>query len=177
TIHGLQAGPLFLSQQPDLCYLMFACVLISAIITFVLEVVFKKWLPLILKVPYHFLYSVILTISFIGAFGVSNSEFNFIIMLGWCVLAVFLMMEGVSLSPLVLAFILSDDLETYFRRGVSYAHGSYVPFITRPVSLLFLLLAVFSVVWPYISEYRKKKKAAAVGVSAPQKSDTEVHDD
>lgn len=177
TIHGLQAGPLFLSQQPDLCYLMFACVLISAIITFVLEVVFKRWLPLILKVPYHFLYSVILTISFIGAFGVSNSEFNFIIMLGWCVLAVFLMMEGVSLSPLVLAFILSDDLETYFRRGVSYAHGSYLSFITRPVSLIFLLLAVFSVAWPYIGDYRKKKKETAIATAAAQQSDTEVHDD
>lgn len=44
TIHGLQAGPLFMQNQPDLCYLMFACVLISAIITFLLEAVFKRWL-------------------------------------------------------------------------------------------------------------------------------------
>lgn len=174
TIHGLQAGPLFMEQQPELCYLMFACVLISAIITFLLEVIFKRWLPLILKVPYHFLYSVILTISFIGAFGVSNNEFNFIIMLGWCVLAIFLMMEGCSLSPLVLAFILSDDLESYFRKGVSYAHGSYAEFFTRPVSLIFLLLAVFSVVWPYISEKRKKAKAQA---AATPEQGQDVNDD
>lgn len=157
TIHGLQAGPLFITEQQDLCYLMFACVLISAIVTFLIELVFKRWLPLILKIPYHFLYSVILTICYIGAFGVSNMEFNIFIMLGWAVLALFLNIAGVSLSPLVLAFILSDDLEAYFRKGVSFAHGSYAPFFTRPISLIFLLLAVFSVIWPYIAEYLKKK--------------------
>lgn len=178
TIHGLQAGPLFMTQQPELCYLMFACVLISAIVTFLIEVVFKRWLPLILKIPYHYLYSVILTICFIGAFGVSNSEFNFAIMLGWCVLAVFLMMEGCSLSPLVLAFILSDDLESYFRKGVSYAHGSYSEFFTRPVSLIFLLIAVFSVVWPYISEKRKQKKSMSANANMQTSgNDNDVNDD
>ena len=158
TIHGLQAGPLFMTNQPDLCYLIFACVLISAIVTFIIEAVFKRWLPMILKVPYHFLYSVILTICFIGSFGVSNTEFNIFVMLAWAVLAIFLNIEGISLSPLVLAFILSDDLESYFRKGVSFAHGSYAPFFTRPVSLIFLLLAIFSVAWPYIAEARKKRQ-------------------
>ncbi len=160
TIHGLQAGPLFMTQQPDLAYLVFACVLVSAIVTFLLEAVFKRWLPLILKIPYHFLYSVILTICYIGAFGVSNTEFNIFVMLALCFLAIFLNIAGVSLSPLVLAFILSDDLESYFRKGVSYAHGSYAEFFTRPLSLLFLALAVFSVCWPYIADAIKKRKAA-----------------
>jgi len=159
TIHGLQAGPLFMTQQPDLAYLVFACVLVSAIVTFLLEAVFKRWLPLILKIPYHFLYSVILTICYIGAFGVSNTEFNIFVMLALCFLAIFLNIAGVSLSPLVLAFILSDDLESYFRKGVSYAHGSYAEFFTRPISLLFLGLAVFSVCWPYIADAIKKRKA------------------
>ena len=177
TIHGLQAGPLFMTQQPDLCYLMFACVLVSAIITFVLEIVFKRYLPLILRIPYHFLYSVILTICYIGAFGVSNTEFNILIMLLWCFLAIFLNMAGISLSPLVLAFILSDDLEGYFRKGVSFAHGSYLPFVTRPLSLIFLLLAVFSVAWPYIAEARKKKKAAKAVASASAVHTEDVQDD
>lgn len=177
TIHGLQAGPLFMTQQPDLCYLMFACVLVSAIVTFILEIVFKRYLPLILRIPYHFLYSVILTICYIGAFGVSNTEFNILIMLLWCFLAIFLNMAGISLSPLVLAFILSDDLEGYFRKGVSFAHGSYLPFVTRPLSLIFLLLAVFSVAWPYIAEALKKKKAAKAVASASSVSTEDVQDD
>ena len=34
TIHGLQAGPLLISEHGDIAYLIFACVLVSAIMTF-----------------------------------------------------------------------------------------------------------------------------------------------
>ncbi len=158
TIHGLQAGPLFMVEHSDMAYLVFACVLVSAVVTFIIQILTKRWFPLILKIPYHYLYSVILTICYIGAFGVSNTEFNVFVMLALCFLAIFLNIAGIPLSPVVLAFILSKNLESYFRKGVSYAHGSYAEFVTRPLSLLFLAIAVFSVVWPYISDYRKRKK-------------------
>ncbi|MFQ9702837.1 MAG: hypothetical protein ACLR0U_12665 [Enterocloster clostridioformis] len=45
-------------------------------------------------------------------------------------------------------------------RGVSYSKGDYSSFITRPVSLLFLLVAVFCVVSPYIKPLLQKKKTA-----------------
>lgn len=158
TIHGLQAGPLFMVEHADMAYLVFACVLVSAVITFIIQIITKRWFPLILKIPYHYLYSVILTICYIGAFGVSNTVFNIYVMLGLCLLAVFLNVAGIPLSPLVLAFILCDDLEGYFRKGVSYAKGSYAQFFTRPVSLLFLAIAIFSVVWPMIENKRKAGK-------------------
>ena len=160
TIHGLQAGPLFMTEHSDMSNLIFACVLVSAIVTYLVQIVTKRWFPLILKIPYHYLYSVILTICYIGAFGVSNTEFNIFVMLFLCFLAIFLNIAGVSLSPLVLSFILCPKLEGYFRKGVSYAHGSYGEFFTRPLSLLFLLIAVLSVVWPMISEKLKARKKA-----------------
>ena len=50
--------------------------------------------------------------------------------------------------------------ERYFRQGISYAHGSYKEFFTRPISATLLLVSVFCVVWPFLSDYLKKKKAA-----------------
>lgn len=160
TIHGLQAGPLFMVEHADMSYLIFACVLVSAVVTFAVQVLTKRWFPLILKIPYHYLYSVILTICYVGAFGVSNTAFNIYVMLALCLLAIFLNIGGIPLSPLVLAFILCKSLEGYFRKGVSYAHGSYHQFFTRPVSLLFLAIAVLSVVWPYVKKgFGDKSKA------------------
>lgn len=161
TIHGLQAGPLFITEHKDVAYLVFACVLVSAIVTFIIQMLTKRWFPYILKIPYHYLYSVILTICYIGAFGVSNTVFNIYVMLGLCLLAIFLNIAGIPLSPVVLAFILCSKLEGYFRKGVSYSHGSYAEFFTRPLSLLFLLIAVGSVVLPVIKEHMKKKAARA----------------
>ena len=158
TIHGLQAGPLLITQQGGFANLVFACVLVSAIFTFLIQAATKRWFPYILKIPYHYLYSVILTICFIGAYGASNSQFNIYVMLGLCFLSIFLNIAEIPLSPLVLSFILSKNLEGYFRKGVSYARGSYSEFFTRPLSLLFLLIALFSVLWPVIKPIISNKK-------------------
>ena len=166
TIHGLQAGPLFMVEQKDLAMLIFACVLVSAIVTYIIQVITKRWFPYILKVPYHYLYTVILVISFIGGYGISNNIFDIYVMLFLCLLSVFMSIAGLPTSPLVLAFILEPKLEGYFRRGISYAHGSYAEFFTRPVSCILLLIAVACVVWPFISDAIKKRKnnKAAQGV-------------
>ena len=55
TIHGLQAGPLFMTEQPDLAMLIFACVMVAAIVTYIVQIIGKRWFPYILKVPYHYL--------------------------------------------------------------------------------------------------------------------------
>ena len=161
TIHGLQAGPLFMTSQPDLAMLIFACVLVAAVVTFIVQIVAKNWFAYILRIPYHFLYSVILIIAYIGGYGISNTMFNIYVMLALCLLSLFMSIGGLPTSPLVLAFILSSKLEGYFRRAISMDKGSYASFFTRPLSLALLLLAVFCVVWPSISEYLKKRKAAA----------------
>ncbi|MDD3430132.1 MAG: tripartite tricarboxylate transporter permease, partial [Oscillospiraceae bacterium] len=161
TIHGLQAGPLFMTEQPDLAMLIFACVMVAAIVTYIVQIVCKRWFPYILKIPYHYLYTVILVICYIGGYGISNTMFNIYVMLALCLLALFMSVAGLPTSPLVLAFILSGKLERYFRQGISYARGSYAEFFTRPLSAALLLVAVLCLVWPVISEKLKKKKAMA----------------
>lgn len=170
TIHGLQAGPLFMTSQPDLAMLIFACVMVSAIVTFIIQAATKRWFAYILRIPYHFLYSVILIIAYIGGYGISNTMFNIYVMLALCLLSLFMSIGGLPTSPLVLAFILSSKLETYFRRAISTARGSYAPFFTRPLSLALLLLAAFCVVWPYLSDYLKSRRAAANQVSEADKA-------
>ncbi|MBQ1492700.1 MAG: tripartite tricarboxylate transporter permease [Blautia sp.] len=165
TIHGLQAGPLFMTSQPDLAMLIFACVLVSAIVTFIIQMVTKRYFAYILRIPYHFLYSVILIIAYIGGYGISNTMFNIYVMLSLCLLSLFMSIAGLPTSPLVLAFILSGKLEGYFRRAISMDHGSYAKFFTRPLSLALLLLAIFCVVWPYLSEAIKARRAAKGVVS------------
>ena len=174
TIHGLQAGPLFMTEQPDLTMLIFACVMVAAIVTYIVQIIGKRWFPYILKVPYHYLYTVILVICYIGGYGISNTMFNIYVMLALCLLAIFMSISGLPTSPLVLAFILSSKLERYFRQGISYAHGSYKEFFTRPLSCALLLVSVFCVVWPLLSEHLKKKKAEA---AVPAAGGSEAKDD
>ena len=88
TIHGLQAGPMFIQQNPVLADLIFLTVLISAILIFITEIFTKRWFPLLLKAPYHYLYSAILIICFMGAFSATTSMFSVYLVLGFGLLGI-----------------------------------------------------------------------------------------
>lgn len=160
TIHGLQAGPMFIQQNPVLADLIFLTVLLSAILVFITEIFTKRWFPLLLKAPYHYLYSAILVICFMGAFASTTSMFSVLLVLGFGLLGVFMDMFGMPTTPLMLSFILGSKIESYFRMGCSYAKGDLTSFVTRPISLIFIIIAVYSVVGPVITKAIKKKKAA-----------------
>ena len=160
TIHGLTAGPMFIQTNPVLAALIFLIVLISAILVFVTELFTKKWFPYLLKAPYHYLFSAILMICFMGSFTANTSMFSVWLMLGFGLLGVVMDMFGMPMTPLMLAFILGSKIEEYFRIGCSYARGDLTRFLTRPISLIFILIAIYSVVGPIITKAIKNRKKA-----------------
>lgn len=164
-IHGLQPGPLMLTSNPDISYLIFAGILVCCLIVLTMQLLTKRWFPLLLKIPYHYLYGTILIVAFIGAYGTANSMFSIYVMLGCCLLGVIMEIAKLPTSPFILAFILSKSLEEYFRKGVSYADGDYSMFLTRPISLMFISIAVISILWPLIKKYRANKKQQTAGLN------------
>ena len=165
TIKGLQAGPMFIKTNPVLAALIFLIVLVSAILIFFTELGTKRWFPYLLKAPYHYLFSAIMMICFMGSFSATTSIFSVYMMIAFGLLGVVMDMFGMPMTPLMLSFILGPKIEEYFRTGVSYARGDYTRFLTRPISLIFIIIAVYSVVGPIITKAIKNhiaaKKAAA----------------
>lgn len=62
------------------------------------------------------------------------------------------------MGPMMLAFILGSELETNLRRSMMMAQGNPFVFFTRPVSCVFLLIALVSVLMPLISMVRESSK-------------------
>jgi putative tricarboxylic transport membrane protein len=116
-----------------------------------------RFFPYILRIPYHYLYSSIVVLCFIGAYIATNTEFNIYLMLAFGGLGVLLSIAGISTTPLILGFILGPMLELNFRKGLSYSNAGVVTFVTRPLSLLFLIIALFSFLWPWVVTARKRK--------------------
>ena len=160
TIKGLQAGPMFIQTNPVLAALIFLIVLVSAILIFFTEIGTKRWFPYLLKAPYHYLFSAIMMICFMGSFSATTSMFSVYMMIRFGVLGVIMDMFGMPMTPLMLSFILGPKIEEYFRTGCSYARGDLTSFITRPISLIFILVAIYSVVGPIITKKIKDKRAA-----------------
>ena len=104
-----------------------------------------------------FLYAVIIVMCFIGAFLSTNTMFNIGMMLALALFGIMLDYFEIPVSPLLLAYILGPQLESYFRKGISYSDQGILAFFTRPVSCIFLIVAVASVAVPAIREARKKR--------------------
>lgn len=66
----------------------------------------------------------------------------------------------VPLGPFVLALLLGNLCESNFRRALSMSLGDYSIFLTRPITVVLLILTVLSLVLPAIGQLRKKSKAA-----------------
>lgn len=162
TIKGLQPGPMFIQTNPSLAALIYMIVLVSAISIVVIELLSKRWFPYLLKAPYHYLFSAILIISFMGAFSSTTSMFSVYLVLVLGIVGILLDAFGMPSTPLMLSFILGSKIESYFRMGCSYAKGDLTSFITRPISLIFILIAIYSVVGPIIQKRIKQKRAAKV---------------
>lgn len=151
-VHGLDAGPLLMSKQPEFVYTIFMCGIFAGIFVLLVQVVGVKALPMLLNVPYHWLYPVIVIFCFIGSYVSSANAFTLFATLGLTLLGLWMNYANIPASPFCLAFVLGDMVETNFRRAMSYSNATISTFFTRPVSCILLIVAFASLAWPYIRE-------------------------
>lgn len=140
------------TNNPLTVYVVFTATAMASIITLILQFGGMRYFPLILKMPYHFLYSGLIIMSFIGAFAANNIMFNVWIMLVFVVVGIIMDIGGIPISPMILGFILGPLLELNLRRGLTYSSGSFTPFLTHPISGALLVLAVITTLWAFLKK-------------------------
>jgi len=156
NIQGVNAGPLLMTTNPEIVYMIFLGGIISGIIVFLYESLGIKTLPAILKIPYHFLYSIVLAMAFIGACMATGNVFGLLVAIFGCVLSIFMDYFGIPTLPFVMGFILTPMLEKNIRRGLNYSVDGWAQFFTRPLSLVFIVIGLIVIIWPVIAPVFKK---------------------
>lgn len=149
-IHGVQAGPLLFSNNPEIVYALFLTALLAAVLVLAMQFWGMRLFPAILKIPYHYLYPAIVVLGFMGVFVGSSTAFNYILLLGFAALGLSMDKFRLPVGPFILAFILAPMLELNLRRGMTYTDEGIWPFLTRPISGLLLAVAVLSILSPVI---------------------------
>lgn len=159
-IHGIEPGPLLMRNEPQLVYAVFGVMLIATFLTLFLQFFGMRLFPQMLRIPYHYLYSVITIVCFIGAFAATTNLFNCYTMLFMGIVSILLTYAGMPTSAVVLGFVLGGTMESNLRKGLVYSSEGFISFLTRPVSGLLLAVAVISIAYNLLSPYIKKRKAA-----------------
>ena len=148
-IHGLQPGPRLFSTSTDVVYGILAAVAIANVLMLVISLVGYRYFVRVLKVPRYLLAPALLLLTVIGAYALNNSWFDVGVMLVLGAFGYLLTIAGFPVYPIVLGLVLGPILESESRRALVMAGGDWTVFLTRPVSLAFLCLAVLVLVGPW----------------------------
>ena len=160
-IHGITPGPLLFRTQGPLVYGIFASLLVANLLMLIVEFVGIRAFIRILQIPKNILLPVIVVFCVVGAYANNNRPFDVLIMMIFGILGWVMKKANLPIAPTILAFILCPTLETNLRRGLMKSQGSFVPFLTSPISLVFLILAVFMLVWNLRKEFIQGSKKNA----------------
>src|SRR6185295_15843952 len=166
VIHGLQPGPLMITQNPGLFWGIVASMYIGNVMLLVLNLpLIGMWVQL-LKLPYNILFPLIVLFTIIGVYCSSNNVFDVYVMIGFGVIGYFMRKFGYETAPLVLAFVLGPLLENNLRKSLILSQGNLMTFIERPISAACLALAVVLLIAPLLPALRKKRDMVALDEGA-----------
>jgi TctA family transporter len=142
TIHGIAPGPQVMTQKPDLFWGLVASMWIGNLMLVVLNLpLVGLWVSL-LRVPYRFLFPAIMVFSVIGIYSVENSAFDVYLAAVFGVIGFVWTRLGCRPAPMLLGFVLGPMMEESLRRAMVLSRGDPSVFVTRPISLGFLVATV-----------------------------------
>ena len=88
----------------------------------------------VLRIPYAYLYPLIIMFCIIGVYEVNNSVVDVWIMLIMGILGYALRKFEFDPAPLVLGLVISPILEQSLRQSLIMSNGNYLIFFSRPIS-------------------------------------------
>jgi putative tricarboxylic transport membrane protein len=154
-IHGLEPGPLLIIEAPEVFWGVIVSMYIGNVMLMVLNLpLIGLWVK-ILRIPYFFLFPLIILFCLIGVYSVRNNAADIVIMFVFGVVGYLMKKFGYQAAPLVLALVLGPMLEEAFRQSLITSRGSFAIFFTRPISVGFLIVAFILLIIPIITMRKK----------------------
>ena len=149
-IWGLNPGPMLFIEQKDFVWGLIASMYVSNIVAVVLVLVTVPIFASLMRIPFYIIAPLILIICTVGAYSVSNSYLDVLLMLGFGVIGYLFKKTSYPLAPLVLAIVIGDKAEDAFRQAMLMSKGSLGIFFSNTLvatlvsgGIVFLLLPLF----------------------------------
>jgi len=164
-IQGIAPGPQVMNERPELFWGLIVSMWVGNLMLVVLNLpMIGMWIKL-LTIPYRFLYPSILLFMAVGVFSISNQPFDMVLMSIFGVLGYVCTKLECEPAPLILGFILGPLMEENLRRAMLLSRGDPWVFFSpsKPISLGFLIAAIFLLVIIALPAIKKKREEAFAG--------------
>lgn len=159
-IHNIQPGPQVMSSNPTLFWGLIASMWIGNLMLIVLNLpLIGIWVQM-LRVPYRLLYPAILTFCCIGVYSINNNPFDVFVTIICGAFGYLFYKLQCEPAPLILGFILGPMMEENLRRALLLSRGDPTTFLTRPISLVLLMMALALLALILLPSIKKTREVA-----------------
>lgn len=140
TIYGMRPGPLLLTNHPEIFWGVVSSMYIGNVMLLILNLpLIPMWIQ-VLKIPYRILFPLILVFCIIGSYSLKNNNFEVLLMIIFGILGYLFRKFEYESAPLILAFVLGPMFETNLRQSLIISKGSFLIFLSRPISAVAICL-------------------------------------
>lgn len=157
-MYGLQPGPQMWETNPTLLWAIIASMYIGNVMLLVLNLPLVGVWAALLKIPSIPLYTGVVTLSVLGAYSLTYSQFSLLLLFGFGIVGYLMQRYGFPLAPAVLGLVLGALAEQRFREAMLVADGSLATFVERPPSLAILIVIFLVSVLPSLLAFRKRTR-------------------
>lgn len=159
-IHGIAPGPRVVTESPELFWGLVVSFLIGNLMLLILNIPLIKIWVRILQIPYRRLFPAIILLICVGVYSLERSVFDILMVAGLSAVGFAMLRLGFEAAPLLMGFILGPMLEENLRRSLLLSRGDPAIFLERPVSAVFLGLAILLLAWVIWGIVRPKRPAS-----------------
>ncbi|WP_278548677.1 tripartite tricarboxylate transporter permease [Cloacibacillus evryensis] len=160
-ILGLQPGPLLFQQHADIAWTVIASMFLGNVACAFINIPLASLLVRVLAVPTKILYPLIVAMALIGVYTINFSVVDFVLLVIFGLVGYFMKKYKVPTSPLILAVVVGVSMEQSYRQSMMLSDGNFAILFRSPICWVLFFLTIFSIVWPFFSDWKKKRKSAA----------------
>src|SRR5690349_21936714 len=140
-VHGVQPGPQLVNEHPDVFWGFVASMYVGNVLLLLLNLPLVGIFVNVLRIPYAYLYPLVIMFCIVGVYVVNSSVVDVWIMLIMGVVGYGLKKFAFDPAPLVLGLVIAPIFEMSLRQSLIMSNGSWSIFVQRPVAAALLALS------------------------------------
>ncbi|GKX29690.1 C4-dicarboxylate ABC transporter permease [Vallitalea longa] len=145
-INGLTPGPNLFKEHGTTVFAIIVGLIFVNIFMFIQGKYLTRLFAKVVQIPTEILTPIIVVFCFAGAYSIKKSLFYVGVSIVFSIIAYIMSKFEYSTIPVLLGLVLGSLTEKNFRRSLLISNGSLKIFITRPFSIVFLILIILVVV-------------------------------
>ena len=141
-IHGVPPGPMLVNEHPQVFWGFIASMYVGNLMLLALNLPLVGVFVTVLRIPYGYLYPLIIMFCIIGVYEVNHSIVDVWIMLIMGVVGYLLRKFDFDPAPLLLGLVIAPTFELSLRQSLIMSNGNWLIFLERPIAQGLLALCM-----------------------------------